>query len=168
MARDIDSLAQSVVTGLGTRTLSVAESLTGGMISSAITRIPGASLVFAGGVVAYHSNIKAQILDVEEVALSRGAVQSDVALQMALGVARRLGTQFGVATTGVAGPSPQDGQPVGTVFVGVVEIDQAGEIVLASVENLEIECDGIDPFSAREFIRTQTVGATFELLLAYL
>jgi len=168
MARDINSLAQSVFTALDSRTVSVAESLTGGLVSAALTQIPGASTVFHGGIVAYHSSSKIELLGVDEALLSHGAVQSDVALQMALGVARRLGTQFGVATTGVAGPSSQDGQAPGTVFIGVVEIDQAGEIVSASVENLHIESSEIDPIASRESIREQTVCAALELLLTYL
>lgn len=168
MARDVNSLAQSVVTSLGSRTVSVAESLTGGLISAAITHVPGASTVFHGGVVAYHSSSKAQLLGVDETLLAHGAVQSDVALEMAVGVARRLGTQFGVATTGVAGPSSQDGKAPGTVFIGVVEIDKAGEIISASVENLQIATSEIDPIASREFIREQTVCATLELLLTYL
>ena len=168
MAPDVYSLAHNVITGLGSRTVSVAESLTGGLICSALTQVPGASKVFYGGVVAYKTDLKAQLLNVDSELLSNGVVQSDVALQMALGVARGLGTNFGIATTGVAGPSSQGGHLPGTVFVAVVEVDENGEMVRANVENLHIDSPELDPLATREFIRNESVRAALELLLAYL
>ncbi len=100
--------------------LAVAESLTGGLICAALTDIPGASDVMRGGIVAYATDLKAVLLGVPRSLLDRyGAVHPDVAVAMAEGVRLRLNAGFAVATTGVAGPEPQDGQPVGTVHVAV-------------------------------------------------
>ncbi|MEU2769160.1 MULTISPECIES: nicotinamide-nucleotide amidohydrolase family protein [Streptomyces] len=101
-------------------TLAVAESLTGGLVAAAVTAVPGASTVFRGSVTAYATELKARLLGVDEALLrARGAVDPEVARQMAQGVRRELGAEWGVATTGVAGPEPQDGRPVGTVYVAV-------------------------------------------------
>jgi PncC family amidohydrolase len=108
----------------------VAESLTGGLVAATIVSVPGASAVLRGGVVAYATDVKASVLGVDPGLLARvGAVDADVADAMAEGVARLLGADYGVATTGVAGPSEQDGKPVGTVFVAIVgpdDVRQAG------------------------------------------
>lgn len=101
-------------------TLAVAESLTGGLVAAEITSVPGASKAFRGSVTAYATELKHQLLGVDATLLSeRGAVDAQVAAQMAAGVRKVLGADWGIATTGVAGPEPQDGQPVGTVFVAV-------------------------------------------------
>ena len=100
-------------------TLAVAESLTGGLLLSTLIAVPGASAAVRGGVVAYASDLKTSLLGVDAELLSRrGAVDAEVARQMARGVRDRLGATYGVATTGVAGPDPQDGQPVGRVLLG--------------------------------------------------
>ena len=105
-------------------TLAVAESLTGGLITSRLTEVPGSSDVLRGGVVSYASEVKFDVLDVPE-----GPVVSAVAAQaMAEGVRARLGADVGISVTGVAGPSEQEGQPVGTVFLGVAVDDQAQAI----------------------------------------
>lgn len=102
------------------RTVAVAESLTGGMLAAALVAVPGASAAFRGGVVAYATDLKASLLGVPAGLLERhGAVHPDVAAAMAAGARRRLAADFGVATTGVAGPDPADGQPVGTVYIAV-------------------------------------------------
>ena len=102
------------------RTVATAESLTGGLVCAALTDVPGASAVVRGAVVAYATELKAQVLGVDpDLLATGGAVQAEVARQMAIGVCRVLGAEVGVATTGVAGPDPQDGHPVGTVFVAV-------------------------------------------------
>ena len=115
-------VADAVVTLLRELDLSVgtAESLTGGLVCGALTGVPGASTVVRGGVVAYVSEVKADVLGVDRDLLAReGAVCEPVAAQLADGIRRVLGCAVGVSTTGVAGPDPADGQPVGTVFVGV-------------------------------------------------
>ncbi|WP_419998378.1 CinA family protein [Streptomyces boninensis] len=118
-------------------TLAVAESLTGGLVAAALTSVPGASRSFRGSVTAYATDVKRDVLGVPgELLAERGAVDSDVARRMAAGVRWRLGADWGLATTGVAGPEPQDGQPVGTVFAAVagpqghartVRLDLAGD-----------------------------------------
>ena len=101
--------------------VSVAESLTGGLLCAALTEAPGASAVIRGGVVAYATDLKSSMLGVsQELLASQGAVDPDVALEMAAGVAHQLGSDIGLSTTGVAGPEPQDGKAVGTVFIACV------------------------------------------------
>jgi nicotinamide-nucleotide amidase len=101
-------------------TLACAESLTGGLVCAAVTDVPGASAVLRGGVVSYATAVKASVLGVDHHLLERvGAVDAGVARQMARAACRVLGSDWGVATTGVAGPDPQDGAAVGTVFVAV-------------------------------------------------
>jgi nicotinamide-nucleotide amidase len=103
------------------QTVAVAESLTGGLVAAALTDIAGASVVVRGGVTAYATDLKARVLGVDEVLLARaGSVDVEVAEQMASGVRSLMGATYGLSTTGVAGPDPVDGKPVGTVFVAVV------------------------------------------------
>ena len=101
-------------------TVAVAESLTAGLVAARLADVPGASDVLRGGVVAYASDLKASLLGVDAGLLRRvGAVDPQVATQMARGVRERLGADIGVATTGVAGPDPADGRSPGTVYVAV-------------------------------------------------
>ena len=101
-------------------TVAVAESLTGGMICSALTATPGASLTVRGAVVVYATDLKSTLAGVPaDLVAERGAVDPDVALELARGVRRRLDATFGLGVTGVAGPDPQDGRPVGTVFLAI-------------------------------------------------
>ncbi|MFH8636399.1 CinA family protein [Streptomyces goshikiensis] len=102
------------------QTLAVAESLTGGLVAAELTEVPGASRSFRGSVTAYATELKDRVLGVDaELLAAHGAVNAQVAEEMAAGVRRALGATWGIATTGVAGPDPQDGQPVGTVFIAV-------------------------------------------------
>jgi nicotinamide-nucleotide amidase len=102
------------------QTLATAESLTGGLIGQQLTSVPGASSVYVGGVISYATRLKAVLAGVDQSTLDEvGPVASLTARQMALGVAHRCGADWGVSATGVAGPDPQDGHPVGQVFVGV-------------------------------------------------
>jgi nicotinamide-nucleotide amidase len=95
-------------------TLAVAESLTGGLVASRLVAVPGASEWFRGGIVSYASDVKHDLLDVPP-----GPVVSEAAaMAMAANVRRLLGADVGLATTGVAGPAEQDGQPPGTVWLG--------------------------------------------------
>ncbi|MDF6018420.1 CinA family protein [Streptomyces sp. JH34] len=101
-------------------TLAVAESLTGGLVAAALTDVPGASQCFRGSVTAYATPLKRDVLGVDGALLTeRGAVDPTVAQAMAVGVRRVLDADWGVSTTGVAGPEPQDGKAVGTVFIAV-------------------------------------------------
>ncbi|MCF3124426.1 CinA family protein [Streptomyces arenae] len=105
-------------------TLAVAESLTGGLVAAELTAVSGASKVFRGSVTAYATDLKRSVLGVDGTLLDeRGAVDPEVARQMAVGVRTALGADWGLATTGVAGPDPQDGQAVGTVYVAVAGPD---------------------------------------------
>lgn len=101
-------------------TVGTAESLTGGLVCAALTSVPGSSDTVRGGVVSYATDVKADLLGVDRDRLAEvGAVDALVAAQMASGVRRLLGTDVGLATTGVAGPGPADGIPAGTVHVAV-------------------------------------------------
>jgi nicotinamide-nucleotide amidase len=96
-------------------TLGLAESLTGGLVGSRVSAVAGASEWFRGSIVAYASDIKRKLLGVGD-----GPVVSETAArEMATGAAAALGADVGLALTGVAGPTEQEGQPVGTVWVGL-------------------------------------------------
>ncbi|MFH8901691.1 CinA family protein [Streptomyces coeruleorubidus] len=142
-------------------TLAVAESLTGGLVAAEITSVPGASKVFRGSVTAYATELKHELLGVDTTLLAaRGAVDPQVAAQMAAGVRKALGTDWAIATTGVAGPEPQDGQAVGTVFVAVdgpLRAD-SGSAGGGKVEALRLNGD-------REEIRRESVRSVLALLL---
>ncbi len=104
----------------GGATLAVAESLTGGLLSAALTEPAGASTVFRGGLVVYATDLKASLAGVPAPLLdAEGPVSPDVAAALAGGARDRLGATYGLAVTGVAGPDPQGDVPVGTVFVGL-------------------------------------------------
>ena len=120
---DVDSLEQVVGDGLRQRglTLAVAESCTGGLLSKRITDIPGCSDYYLGGVCSYANSVKMNMLGVKKETLDAvGAVSPEVAEQMAEGVARALGADIGVGTTGIAGPGGgTDDKPVGLVYISV-------------------------------------------------
>ncbi len=105
-------------------TLGVAESLTGGLIASRLVNVTGASTWFRGGVVSYASDVKFSLLGVTPGPV----VSASAAQQMAEGVRRTVGSDVGLAITGVAGPQPQDGHAPGTVFVGWSIDDQVGSV----------------------------------------
>ncbi len=120
---DAETMEDAIASRLLARhaTLAVAESITGGLIASRLVNVAGASNWFRGGVVSYATEVKHQVLAVPE-----GPVVSESAAQsMASGVRALLGADIGLAVTGVAGPNEQEGQPVGTVFVGV---DRSGQL----------------------------------------
>ena len=101
--------------------MAVAESLTGGLVVGALTETPGASATVRGGLVVYATDLKATLAGVDaDLLAERGAVDPDVAAALARGARERLDATIGLGVTGVAGPDPQDDQPVGTVFVAVV------------------------------------------------
>ncbi|MFC8953769.1 CinA family protein [Streptomyces sp. NPDC057101] len=138
-------------------TLAAAESLTGGLVAAELTGVPGASAVFRGSVTAYATALKHELLGVDGALLAeRGAVDPEVALQMAAGVRDRLGADWGVSTTGVAGPDPQDGQAVGTVYVAVAGPDATGARA-GKVVSLRLNGDRAD-------IRRESVRSVLELL----
>jgi PncC family amidohydrolase len=150
-AGDLPGRIVLALTGQG-RTIAVAESLTGGLLGATITAVPGASVVFRGGVIAYATDLKAALLGVPaELLAARGAVDPDVAAAMAAGVQQRLGADIGVSTTGVAGPDPADGKPPGTVHIAV----RAGGSTV--VETLALA-------GSRSDIRQRTVARCLRLL----
>lgn len=133
-------------------TLAVAESLTGGMLAAELVGVPGASEVFAGGIVAYATRLKAQLLGVDADLLAReGAIHPLVAEQMATGARERLGADVGLATTGVAGPDSQDGHPPGEVWIAAA--------TPAGARSLRLELGG-----DRASIRRETVDAALEFV----
>jgi nicotinamide-nucleotide amidase len=133
--------------------LAVAESLTGGLVAAELTSVPGASRTFRGSVTAYATELKRELLGVNAALLdARGAVDPLVAEEMAQGVRDRLGAVWGLSTTGVAGPEPQDGNPVGTVYTAVAGPHGT------KVSSLRLDGD-------RAAIRTATVTAALELLV---
>lgn len=142
-------------------TVAVAESLTGGLLTAELTSVPGASAVVLGGAVVYATELKHTLLGVDaDLLAAEGPVHPEVARQLATGVRERLAVagspaDIGVATTGVAGPDPQGGRPVGTVYVGVASDAGARSIRLA----LSGDRDGI---------RRQTVVVAVRALAAEL
>jgi nicotinamide-nucleotide amidase len=137
-------------------TVATAESLTGGLVAAALTDVPGSSRAFRGGVIAYATELKAQLLGVDPGMLrAHGPVYAPVAAAMAEGVRGRLGATIGVATTGVAGPDPQDGQPPGTVHVAISLADDTVVRTMSLTGN-------------RDQIRRLTVERVLGLLLGRL
>ncbi|MFJ8868773.1 CinA family protein [Streptomyces sp. NPDC102473] len=134
-------------------TLAVAESLTGGLVAAELTSVPGASRAFRGSVTAYATSLKRDVLGVDGALLAEcGAVDPAVARSMAAGVRRVLGADWGISTTGVAGPEPQDGKPVGTVFIAV-----SGPGGVQNVAELRLN-------GGRADIRKESVRSLLELL----
>jgi nicotinamide-nucleotide amidase len=131
-------------------TLSVAESVTGGLVGGRITAIPGSSRTFRGGIISYASDVKFDVLGVDN-----GPVVSEhAAIQMAQGAQRVLKSSVALALTGVAGPDEQDGQPVGTLCIGVVFPDGR---TFSNTTQLPGQRDQMRQFSvitAMSFLRT--------------
>jgi nicotinamide-nucleotide amidase len=139
------------------QTLAVAESLTGGLLAATIVDVPGASDAFRGGLVVYATDLKAELAGVPpELLAAHGPVHPDVAAALAGGARQRCTADWGLATTGVAGPDPQDGKPVGTVYLGLAGPDGVG-----LVRGLELAGD-------RAAIRRQAVAAALDLLVSAL
>jgi nicotinamide-nucleotide amidase len=134
------------------QTLAVAESLTGGLLSASLVDVAGASRVFRGGLVVYATDLKATIAGVPaELLARRGPVDGEVAVALARGAMDRCQADWGLATTGVAGPDSQDGHPVGTVWIA------ASGPVGDNVRRLTLT-------GGRSQIRAETVIATMTLL----
>ncbi len=133
--------------------LATAESLTGGLIASTLTSIPGSSDVVAGGVVSYHADAKESALGVEAASITaKGVVSREVACEMAEGAMRLFNVTIAVSATGIAGPGgAEPNKPVGTVWVGV-----------ATTTTTHAELYTFD--GGREEVRLQTVGAALDSL----
>jgi nicotinamide-nucleotide amidase len=137
--------------------LAVAESCTGGLVAKRLTDHPGASRVFAGGVVAYDNEVKVRELGVPETTIRReGAVSEPVARRMALGAAERFGVAAAVGVTGVAGPGGgTESKPVGTVWVGLA-LDGTSETRLLQLVG--------DRHSIRERAAQEAIASLLRLL----
>jgi nicotinamide-nucleotide amidase len=149
----VQQAAADAVRLVGARgeTFATAESLTGGLVAATVVEIPGVSAVFRGGLIVYATDLKHALAGVsEELLAERGPVDPDVALALAAGARRRCAADWGLATTGVAGPGPQDGRPAGMVFVAVD--GPAGGVVR------ELQLAGNRPF-----IRSESVTRVLRL-----
>jgi len=148
IANEILGLVSDIHDSLRARgeTLSTAESLTAGGLSSALTIVPGASDVFLGSITAYRPDIKISHLEVSADTISEHTVVSeDVAIEMGRGANNSFGSTWAIATTGVAGPGPADGSDAGRVFVAFV-----GPVV----QVIELSLSG-----EREVVRNATVAS---------
>jgi len=121
--QDVVEVVNEVLRARGA-TVATAESLTGGQLAVRLTNQPGSSATYVGGAVTYATELKRSLLEVPaEVIESVGVVSAECAEAMASGIRRLTGATYGLSTTGVAGPEPQEGKPVGTVYVGVAGPD---------------------------------------------
>lgn len=155
-ASDQMSLASTLQAELLRRSqmLATAESLTGGRLGDVLSAAPGASDTYLGGVVSYATEVKQRVLGVsDETVEKHGVVSAECAEEMAVGVRELVGADYAVSTTGVAGPTTQEGKPVGLVFIGVAGPD--------GVRSERFEFDG-----DRAEIREQVVKAAVDLVLA--
>ncbi len=152
---NLHRLAGEAVAGAIERdaTVATAESLTAGMLAAVLADTPGASGMLQGGIVSYQNSVKAGVLGVPADLLDAvGSVDAQVAAAMAAGARRVCGADIGVSTTGVAGPEPHDGKPVGTVYVGIATAEGATSYAYTFTGN-------------RPEIRGQACAAALERLL---
>ena len=142
--------------GQGQLTISVAESLTGGLVAASLTQIPGASAVFKGGIIAYGDEIKQKVLKVDSALITKfTSISEPVAQSMATNIREIMNTDIGIATTGVAGPDKSDGFAPGIVFVAI------------SIGDHKI-CQKFELVGDRTQIRDQSVNEIFKLTLSQL
>lgn len=147
-------LTSDVLRCLEGKTLSTAESCTGGGIGAALTAIPGSSKVYKGGIISYTNWVKEHILGVDKTMLTQfGAVSEPVAKAMAEGVRQRLKTDIAVSITGLAGPDGDDrDNPVGTVFIGYCD------------ENVSF-AKKFCFFGDREMVRNEGIRSALQIIL---
>ena len=148
------SLPSEVISRLSGKTLVTAESLTGGGIGTSLTAVPGASLIYKGGIISYVNEVKTDMLGVPQEILDRyGAVSPWTAGYMASGVRKLLKGDIAVSVTGLAGPGGDEfGHPVGTVFIGY----ESNSTALVK----EFHFQG-----TRDEVRNQTIEAALKLIL---
>ena len=152
----VNDLAYELIQKLGQRhlTISVAESLTGGLVAASLTQIPGASAVFKGGIIAYRDETKEQVLKVDAALITKfTSISEPVAQSMAINIREIMNTDIGIATTGVAGPDKSEGFAPGIVFVAI------------SIGDHNI-CQKLELVGDRTQIRDQSVNAIFKLTLS--
>jgi nicotinamide-nucleotide amidase len=160
----LDGLVRDIVERLVEcgQTVAVAESLTAGLVIEHFGRRPGVSAVLRGGVVAYASDLKTALLGVPaETMTKNGVVSAETAVAMASGVRRRCGSDWGIATTGVAGPDRQEAKPPGTVYVAVA--GSSGEEWCQLGPATE-QTDGSDPTVMRNRVRRTAAEGVLALL----
>jgi nicotinamide-nucleotide amidase len=154
----VNDLAYELIQKLSQQhlTISVAESLTGGLVAASLTQIPGASAVFKGGIIAYGDEIKQQVLKVDPALITKfTSISEPVAQSMATNIREIMNTDIGIATTGVAGPDKSDGFAPGIVFVAI------------SIGDHKI-CQKLELVGDRTQIRDQSVNEIFKLTLSQL
>lgn len=156
--------ATKVVTQLrrSGRTVATAESLTAGLVAAEIASVSGASNVLRGGLVVYATDLKASLAGVDEALLRRhGPIHPGVAAALARGAAEKCGSDIGIGLTGVAGPDPQDGHPVGEVYVGVGTKDLESVVV----EQLPAQWWDASAPDVRDSIRRAAVQLALALIV---
>lgn len=164
-AREIFALSHQIIEEARRQhvTLATAESCTAGMVSAALTEVPGASLVFNGGIISYTNAVKERLLCVDDKILNdetQGAVSTTAAQQMAQGALNQMASSLAVSVTGMAGPTSNEPQhPVGQVFIGLAYRD--GQKSAIDVHEFRFEGD-------RNQIRAQATRAALRSLAAYL
>ena len=130
-------------------TLGLAESVTGGLVAGRITNVPGSSAVLRGGVVSYASEVKFDVLGVPE-----GPVVTEAAaIAMADGAKRVLGSDVGLALTGVAGPDTQEGRPPGTLCIGLVLDDGSTHATTVHLPGARDQMRQLSVISSLDFLR---------------
>ena len=150
--RDIAAAVLSALAARG-QTLATCESLTAGLTAATLAQVPGASAVLRGGLITYATDLKHTLAGVDAALLAeRGAVDPEVAAQMAAGARTQCAAHWGLGLTGVAGPDPQDGKPVGTVFVACAGPDGAADVQALALSG------------SRDEIRRGAVAAALSLL----
>jgi len=137
--------------------IATAESCTGGMLSSLITSVSGASSVIELGITSYSSRIKNQVLNVKEEDLRLyGAISEATASQMAENIRKISGADIGVSVTGNAGPDSSEGKPVGLVYIGFSNVDGT------AVKKLLIEP------KSRQYVREEACFSLLSLIINHL
>jgi nicotinamide-nucleotide amidase len=154
--RDLETMESVVLDLCRSRglTLGLAESVTGGLVAGRLTSVPGASEVFRGSVVSYASEVKFDVLGVP----AGPVVSESAAIAMAEGVRRVLGSDVALSLTGVAGPSEQDGQPVGTLWVGVALPGKATTATALRMPGQRDQMRQMSVISALDLLRRRLLG----------
>jgi nicotinamide-nucleotide amidase len=151
------------------RTLSIAESVTGGGLGFCLTSVPGSSSVITGGVIAYSDELKTQLLDVNKKTIKKFTPGSaEVAMEMALGCAKNCGSDYAIATTGVAGPGMAYGHKAGSVWLAIAIPAKKGHLAHSIALDFSAPTPGLTPVERRDFIRNEVIVsalASFERIL---
>lgn len=158
---DPESLAEKAVKTFTQRglTLATSESLTGGLVGATLTSVPGASVIYLGGVIAYDLQMKAALSGVPKSILETyGVVSEQTVTEMAIGVQALTRSDWAIAVSGVAGPTPQQGHEPGEVWICVAGPRTASHHHFLQSRQFLFAGD-------RDAVRRQTVEAALEMLL---